>query len=294
MKTLRKIYDWAMDTMGKVMRHHVGAYAAQAAYFFMLSMIPIILLLLTLIRFTPVTKADVLTAVIQVFPSTVDSMVTSIINEVYNQSMAIVPITILVALWAAGKGVLSLTTGLNNIYECPETRNYFFLRGRATVYTILFILVIIVLLLLSVFGNSLIVFVSESVPILATAIRSLVNAFAFITPVLLVGFSLLIYRYLPNRKDRFIKQLPGAIFTAVGWLIVSWIFSVYLDIFQGFSSMYGSLTTIVLIMLWLYFLMYITLLGAELNMMLYDKIFVQKKRKRRRGPRRIKDGPQTQ
>ncbi len=294
MKTVRKIYDWAMDTMTKVMKHHVGAYAAQAAYFFLLSMIPIILLLLTLIRFTPVTKADVLTAVIQVFPSTVDSMVTSIINEVYNQSMAIVPITILVALWAAGKGVLSLTTGLNNIYECPETRNYFFLRARATAYTILFVLVIILLLILSVFGNSLIVFVTENIPILEVPVSGLVNMATWLAPVMLVGFSLLIYKYLPNRKDKFIKQLPGSIFTAIGWLVVSWIFSVYLDLFQGFSSMYGSLTTIVLIMLWLYFLMYVTLLGAELNMMLYDKIFVQKKRRRRRGPRRIKDGPQPQ
>ena len=62
----------------------------------------------------------------------------------------------------------------------------------------------------------------------------------------------------------------GAAFSAVGWIIVSWIFSVYVDIFKGFSSMYGSLTTIVLIMLWLYFCMYILLLGGEVNMILRD------------------------
>ena len=62
----------------------------------------------------------------------------------------------------------------------------------------------------------------------------------------------------------------GAAFSAVGWMIVSWSFSVYLDIFKGFSSMYGSLTTIVLIMLWLYFCMYILLLGGEVNMILRD------------------------
>ena len=62
----------------------------------------------------------------------------------------------------------------------------------------------------------------------------------------------------------------GAAFSAVGWMIVSWIFSVYLNIFKGFSSMYGSLTTIVLIMLWLYFCMYILLLGGEVNVILRD------------------------
>ena len=65
-------------------------------------------------------------------------------------------------------------------------------------------------------------------------------------------------------------QLMGAAFSAVGWMIVSWIFSVYLDIFKGFSSMYGSLTTIVLIMLWLYFCMYILLFGGEVNVILQD------------------------
>lgn len=56
-------------------------------------------------------------------------------------------------------------------------------------------------------------------------------------------------------------------------MIVSWIFSIYVDVFKGFSSMYGSLTTIVVIMLWMYFCMYITLLGGELNVRMYDKLF---------------------
>ena len=68
-------------------------------------------------------------------------------------------------------------------------------------------------------------------------------------------------------------ELPGAVFTAIGWMVVSWIFSVYVDIFKGFSSMYGSLTTIVLIMLWMYFCMYSLLLGGELNMWVKDLFF---------------------
>ena len=80
----------------------------------------------------------------------------------------------------------------------------------------------------------------------------------------------MIYKFLPNHIVQLRIQLMGAAFSAVGWMIVSWIFSVYLDIFKGFSSMYGSLTTIVLIMLWLYFCMYILLLGGEVNMILRD------------------------
>ena len=243
-----------MEITGQVGKDHVGAYAAQAAYFFMLSMIPIILLLITLVQYTPVTKADVMTAVLQV----------------YNQSGGIISLTIIVALWSAGKGVLALTTGLNCVYDCKETRNYIILRIRATFYTVAFIIVIIFLLVLSVFGNTLNLFVTEHYPVMERLVDQIMRIRGIITPVLLFVFTMMIYKFLPNHIVQLRIQLMGAAFSAVGWMIVSWIFSVYLDIFKGFSSMYGSLTTIVLIMLWLYFCMYILLLGGEVNMILRD------------------------
>ena len=276
MEKLRRIFLKVSQIPDQVSKVHVGAYAAQAAYFLMLCMIPIILLLLTLVQYTPVTKADVMTAVIQVFPASVDSMITSIVNQVYNQSTGIIPVTVIIAMWSAGKGVLSITTGLNCIYGCPETRNYFFLRIRATLYTIMFIVVILVLLVLSVFGNSLNLLILEHLPFLSGTADWLIEARTVISPAVLVVFCLLIYKFLPNRRDRLIRQLPGAAFAALGGLVISWIFSVYLDIFEGFSSMYGSLTTIVLIMLWMYFCMYSILLGGEINVMLYDELFETK------------------
>lgn len=92
------------------------------------------------------------------------------------------------------------------------------------------------------------------------------------TLAVLTVFWDLVYKYLPNRratqKTTLRKQLPGAVFTAWGWLLISFIFSIYLDIFEGFSDMYGSMTTIVLIMLWLYLCMYVILLGGEVNALL--------------------------
>ncbi len=268
MRKIKKLYEKCGELTSDISSHHVGAYAAQTAYFLMLSLIPIILLLLTLIKYTPVTKADVMTAVIQVFPSSVDSLITSIVNQVYNQSMGVVPLTLIVTLWSAGKGVLALTTGLNCVYKCNETRNYVILRVRATVYTVMMILVIIFLLVLAVFGNTLNIFIGRHIPIMAGIADKMLELRSIITPIVMIIFSLIIYKFLPNRKCKFWSQIPGAVFATIGWMIISWIFSVYVDIFKGFSSMYGSLTTIVLIMLWMYFCMYSTLLGGEVNMRL--------------------------
>ena len=272
MEKIKKLYEKCGELTSDISRHHVGAYAAQTAYFLMLSLIPIILLLLTLIKYTPVTKADVMTAVIQVFPSSVDSLITSIVNQVYNQSMGVVPLTLIVTLWSAGKGVLALTTGLNCVYKCNETRNYVILRIRATVYTVMMILVIIFLLVLAVFGNTLNIFIGRHIPIMAGIADKMLELRSIITPIVMIIFSLIIYKFLPNRKCKFWSQIPGAVFATIGWMVISWIFSVYVDIFKGFSSMYGSLTTIVLIMLWMYFCMYSTLLGGEVNMRLENWI----------------------
>ena len=231
MKKIKELYDDIMELTGEITKDHVGAYAAQTAFFFMLCMIPIILLLLTMVQYTPVTKADVMTAVIQVFPSSVDSLITSIVNQVYNQSSGIIPITIVVALWSAGKGVLAMSSGLNCVYNCRETRNYFFLMADW-----------------------------------------LIRARNIITPIVMIIFLLLIYKFLPNRRDMYRRQLPGAVFSTLGWMVISWVFSVYVDVFRGFSSMYGSLTTIMLIMMWMYFCMYCILIGGELNVMFGEKI----------------------
>lgn len=273
MKRIKDIYQKITNITADIAADHVGAYAAQSAYFFMLCLIPIILLLITMVQYTPVTKADVMTAVIQVFPASVENLITSIVNQVYNQSMGIIPVTIIVALWSAGKGVLAMASGLNCIYSCRETRNYIVLRIRSTVYTLLFIAVIILLLVLSVFGNTLNLFIARHIPLLKRPADWLIETRAVITPTVLVIFSLMLYKFLPNRRGRFRDQLPGAMFAAVGWMVISWVFSIYLDVFRGFSSMYGSLTTIVLIMLWMYFCMYCILLGAEMNVIMEGKIF---------------------
>lgn len=270
---IKKIIQKGIGVSEEVGRDHVGAYAAQSAYFFMLCMIPILLLLLTLVQFTPVTKADVMTAVMQVFPSSVDSLIVSIVNQVYNQSMGIIPVTAVVALWSAGKGVLAMSNGLNCIYSCEETRNYVFLRIRATVYTVLFIVVILLLLVMSVFGNTLNIFITTHVRFLKPVSDWMIQRRAVIVPVVLMGFSLLIYKFLPNRRDTLRRQIPGAVFAALAWMAISWVFSVYVDVFQGFSDMYGSLTTIVLIMLWLYFCMYSILLGGVLNKLVARHLF---------------------
>ncbi len=271
-KKKKGLVNQAKEIAEIINSHHTGAYAAQAAYFFVLSMIPIILLLLTMVQFTPLTKADVMESVLKVFPTSVEGLIESIIDQVYSQSGTVIPVTILVALWSAGKGVLSVTSGLNCVYESKETRNYVVIRFRSSLYTIIFLVAIILSLVLSVFGNSIVLMLNEHFPVLERLTDIIIETRTLATLAILTLFWDLVYKYLPNRrnlgKTTMKRQLPGALFTACGWLAISFVFSIYLNIFTGFSSMYGSMTTIILILLWLYMCMYVILLGGEVNALL--------------------------
>ena len=280
MKKRTRIKKHVIRIIATVNSHHTGAYAAQAAYFFVLSLIPIFLLLLAAVQFTNVTANEVLQVVMRVFPETVEPLIRSIIVQVYTQSQGVIPLTIVIALWSAGKGVLSVTSGLNTIYENTETRNYIYLRIRASLYTVIFLLAILLSLVLSVFGNSISLMVYEHIPFLSRVVDFIIRIRTFVTLIVLTIFWDLVYKFLPNRqhmmKTTLRRQLPGAVFTACGWLLISFFFSVYLDVFTGFSSMYGSMTTIVLVMLWLYGCMYIILLGGEVNAIL-EKFYLRER-----------------
>lgn len=265
---MKKLWDKMWCIIEKIMKDHVGAYATQAAFFMMLSMVPIIMLLMALVQYTPVTQGTIISIIHEILPTTIQGAIISIVNEAYKQTGTTISVSILVAFWSAGRGMLAMANGLNSIRRHQETRNYFFLRLRAAAYTLAFLVSMILTLVLLGFGNSISLLVNQYIPMFQYVTDFIIEIRIVVVMLVLIVMMLFIYRFLPSRSGKFINQLPGAVFTAVGWAGTSFLISIYMDIFKGFSNLYGSLTTIVLIMLWLYFCMYIMLIGAEINHLL--------------------------
>ena len=251
---------------------HVGAYAAQSAYFILLSFIPFVLLLVTLVQYTPLTQEIVTDALVGLVPTEFSSFIKGIVGEVFGKSPAFVPLSAVIALWSAGKGINSLTNGLNCIYRVEETRGYVINRLRSTFYTLIFVLAVALTLILLVFGNQIQAGIAAKFPMIAKVTSFIIGMRTFITLAMLCAVFLLIYKFVPNRRASFKSQFPGAIVSSVAWSIFSLAFSIYIDFAPGTVNMYGSLTTLVLIMLWLYFCMWIVLIGAEINSYFEDKL----------------------
>lgn len=251
--------------MDRMKQDHVGAYAAQAAYFLIMSFIPFILFLITLVQYTPLTYSTVRSAIRGFVPENLQGSVLSILAEVYERNTAIVPISALAALWSSGKGMQALMNGLNVIYHVKETRNWLTNRIYSVFYTFLFVIAVIASLILLVLGNLIQAVLSRYVPFLAQIIAKIISARTFLVFVVLFVVFLVLYKVIPNRKATLKSQVPGALIIAIAWSLFSYFFSLYFAIFPSFTNMYGSLAAVIMVMLWLYVCMNLLLYGAEIN-----------------------------
>ncbi len=265
LSAIRKIRTFT----SKLRDDSISAFAAQAAFFIILSFFPFVMFLLTLLNYLPVSAEDLQIFVSGIFPGTVNSILHTVFSELVEKSSgAVLSVTVIAALWSASRGMLALVRGLNAVYRHKETRNYFLIRGVSMLYTLAFAALLIVTMVLLVFGNQLYEFVMEKLPFLSDLALIIMSLRSLVTMAILTLFFLLMYLVIPNRKSGLLRELPGAILTAGGWLGFSFLFSFYIDHMSGFTYTYGSLTTLAVCMLWLYFCMYILFIGAEVNMML--------------------------
>ncbi len=254
----------ALNMKREIEERHVGAYAAQSAYFIMLSFFPLIILLLSLIQYTGIGKADLYSLVQTVIPVGFQSWLIGIIDEMYSHTVSTVSISALVTAWSAGKSFMALNRGMDNICRVQKRSNYVTQRLRGAAFAILFVALLLMTLVLVVFGNSIHELLEHSMPFIATFSRIILSFRLVLVLAVFITFFAGLYKILPSRRAAFLGQLPGAVFAAVGLYLFSFGFSIYIEYGNAFN-MYGSLTTMVLIMFWLYFVMYIILIGLEIN-----------------------------
>lgn len=246
---------------------NISAYSAQCSYYTILSFIPFLILLITLIQYTNIDQETLFNVISKVIPSSMNEFVLGVVREVYSKSVGTISISIIFTIWSAGRGLFALNKGLNSVYDIDDKKSssLLYIKIKSIIQTIVFIALIIAGIVLLVFGSSLLSIIQDYFGGLKnfTYIYGILAQMGFIFATFIVF--LFLYKFMPKHKVTFKSQIIGAVFGAISLNIISFIFSRYLDIFRGFSITYGSLTTLMLIMMWTYACFYIILLGAELN-----------------------------
>lgn len=243
---------------------HVSTLASSAAFFMFLSIFPLLMLVLTLLRYLPLTLQDLLDMIETVLPPAVMEVAERFLRELYtSNAAAVVSASALAALWSASRGVFGILNGINSILGSNEYRSYLRRRMTAIFYTFLLIIALFVTLGLQVFGESLLSLNARVDFWLLRAAAQLVHQRTVLTLALLSLLFTMVFAFFPAKHMHLRNVFPPAVLTAVGWLVFSYLFSIYVR-YGNSTYFYGSMTTLILGMLWLYVCMSILFFGGVL------------------------------
>ena len=253
-------------------RMNISLYAANASFFIILSVFPLLLVLLGLIQYTPLEVEPLGEMLEGVLPETLLGPAEELILTTYDKasSASALGLSAVTALWSSGRGIYALMTGLNAIDEEQEHRSYLRTRLLCAVYTLALLLVLVLTLALHVFSRELLGIVSGGTHPLLRLLAWVLNRRFFVLLIAQTAVFSAMFMVLPARHHGFWESLPGALLACLGWLVFSNLYSVYVERFAHLSNIYGSVYAIALYMLWLYCCMSIVLSGGALNRFLRD------------------------
>jgi len=249
----------------------MGVYAGYATLYIMTAAFPLLMLVIAAVNMMPGFTVDEFTAFLfQFLPdvSEVRELIYNIIQNLKNQSSGLIAsVAALTTLWSASGGVTAIQKGLINITKGakPSLKD----KPRAVLYTFLFVIMIILLLVFNVLGDGIYKAV-ESLMIklnleeITDTIYSVIKVSGIVTIFLTAVFITLVYTYLPGKTRPMKNQIPGAVLTTVLWMAFSAAFAWFIPKFWN-SSIYGSLASIFLIIMWMKVILSVLFAGAAVN-----------------------------
>ncbi|MBQ3123919.1 MAG: YihY/virulence factor BrkB family protein [Clostridia bacterium] len=267
-KGIARFASFIKEFIDDIFEDNVGIYAAQATFFIVLSAVPFIMLLVLCLKYViDVDLQSMVSTLDRILPQELSVFVADILSEVFyrTQSTAMFSAAFITLLWSSSKGTMAIYCGLNQIYGTTKEQSWIRMRLLSFLYNILLIIILVASIVVLLFGNSIMNFVSAEF-VFAHYLLNLIMKFrTLIFFVLFILAFAALFTFLPQKKNKYRGQLWGAAITAIGWLLASYWISIYITYFPGVSYIYGSLTAIMLLMLWLFFCIYILLMGAEIN-----------------------------
>jgi membrane protein len=257
--------------------------AAQLSYYFLLSLFPLLLFLMTLLGYfassSSQLRSSLIASLAAVMPSSAVDLVQTTITEVTTKAGGgKLSFGLLAALWAASNGMGAISETLNIAFEVKERRAWWKVRLISIGLTLLLAVLIISALVLVLYGGQIAELVLGAAGFGASAIMIWkIAQWPIVLLFLLISLAALYYFAPDLREKRWDWITPGAVIAILLWLFVSLGFRLYLQFFNSYSATYGSLGAVIILMLWFYLSGIAILVGGEINSEL-EKAFRESKK----------------
>ncbi|MEK4534302.1 MULTISPECIES: YihY/virulence factor BrkB family protein [Peribacillus] len=278
---MNKSIKFTKQLIKEIKEDRVTGLAAEQAYYYLLALFPLLILLLSIL---PYLNIDIQTAMdtIKTFmpTETVEVIEENIINILSERNGGLLTFGFLGTIWSASNGMNAFIHSMNIAYDVKETRNFIKARFISIILTLGLVVAFIVMLGLPVFGKVIIDLLQQVIS-LPEEMQSLFSLLRWIIAVVVISLVLtFLYRFAPNKSFPIKHVIPGAVTATVLWLGISLGFSFYVSNFANYSSTYGSLGGVIILMLWLYLSGLIFVIGGEINAILHRQNSIPKKQSR--------------
>ena len=227
-----------MDFFDGIGARKIWTFAAAAAFYLFLSLVPILGLVCSVLPYTPLTEATFLAFLQRFAPEELYSVLSGIIVSIYDAA-----------------------------HDISRKENFVVFRLRACFFMVIALAAVLMTLCGIVYGGRILDLVSRHLTgswaedVLLAIIR--IGRYPVMMLILFLVF-LIMYKWMPAGKRRLMRQWPGALFTTVAWLVFSWGFSLYVS-YSDRYGVYGILGTVIVALLWIYYCLFILLVGAYIN-----------------------------
>jgi membrane protein len=267
--------SWLKELIWRFQRDEISRLAAELAYYFLLSLFPFLIFLITLIGFFPLEQKDVLNLISEFAPQQTMKMIETNVNAIIgSHNEGLLSFGIIATTWSASNGINAIVRAFNRAYEVEESRSFIVARGMAVVLTMAMIFVIITALLLPVFGKMIGFYLFSTFGLSATFLAVWSASRWIVSAIILFMVFTGLYYFAPNKHLQIRDIVRGSAFATFGWMIASLAFSYYVGNFRNYTATYGSLGGIIILMLWFYISGMIIVIGGEINAIYYQKFVI--------------------
>ena len=262
------IYDVTIFFWKGLMEGAITTRASSLAFNFFLAFFPAIIFLFTLIPYIPIEgfQKTLMELLGSVLPESTNKMAFKTIDDIVNNPRGgLLSVGFVLALYFSTNGVSALIEAFNSSFHIRESRSFLYQRFISLVLTLILSVMLIFTISTLIFGKSYLgsLLADGTISTEYLYLFSFLRWFIMFT-FLLFGISLLFY-LAPNLQVRWKLFSPGTIFSSLFIIITSIIFSYYINNFSQYNQIYGSIGTLIIILLWMYFNSIILLTGFEIN-----------------------------
>lgn len=245
--------------------------AAEMAYFLLLSLVPILLVLANIIPLLPFDPAEIISIIESSFPEDISGMLVPIVTDYMSSaSGGAISIGLLAAIWSASNVFSTVRRVLDDVYGAKIKNNFLIARILSLLIMISILLLVGFAIFVFVFGEQILNFISDFFEIEIPFIQEFLLASWIILPIILFLVSIVIYHFVPNHHLNIKYAIPGAIFTSIGLLLLSQSFSLISQLMGGDAIANQTIGGFIVLMLFLYLANVVILFGALINTLTFE------------------------